>query len=436
MSPAPDGRIWDSECAIVSIVGGGTSFHPDPAKVLLVASTFPPVIGGSATVYERLCHESAGAVQVLTASHSYRDGQEIPGWAEFDRRATYPVHRTRLLRPVLSDAPQGLISKVQRYLVGDRRIYAQAFSAFQRILPVVRPGCLCLGELYSLRWLGRQASRGLGLPIVQYVHGEEITMGGGSRHYMWGLNSYLSECAAVVCVSSFTRSLLIERGVDPQRLHLIPNGVDAGRFCPGPRDERLLAKHRLQGRRVLLTVGRLEPKKGQDTLIQALPGILARCPGAALLVVGDGSYGDSLRRLAADLRVEDSVVFAGKVDDGVLPDYYRIADLFAMPNRVAENGDTEGFGLVFLEAGGCGLPVVGGHAGGVVDAVENGVTGLLVDGKSVSAVAEACCRILDNPDLASRMGAAGRQLALGSSWSERASRFRSVCQGVARPAGA
>jgi phosphatidylinositol alpha-1,6-mannosyltransferase len=152
------------------------------------------------------------------------------------------------------------------------------------------------------------------------------------------------------------------------------------------------------------------PRKGQDVLIRALPAVQTRVPDAALLLVGGGPARGSLQRLASSKGVAGSVVFTGSVSWSALPAYYGAGDVFAMPCRSRMGGlDVEGLGIVFLEAAACGLPVIAGDSGGAPDAVADGATGQLVDGRSVPKVAEAVADLLSDPDRAEAMGARGRE---------------------------
>jgi phosphatidylinositol alpha-1,6-mannosyltransferase len=134
--------------------------------------------------------------------------------------------------------------------------------------------------------------------------------------------------------------------------------------------------------------------------------------------------------LAAELGLGGCVVFAGAAADDEVARYYRTADVYAMPNREMASGDTEGFGLVFLEAGACGKPVVGGRAGGVPDAVIEGETGYLVDGRSSAEVAAACARLLADGELAARLGANGLARSARTTWKAQAERFLALCEGL------
>lgn len=163
----------------------------------------------------------------------------------------------------------------------------------------------------------------------------------------------------------------------------------------------------------VLTVARLQHSdayKGVDTLLLSWPLVLSRIPAAELHVVGEGGDRVRLQRLATRLGLDRRVHFLGQLDDSALVDCYTNASIFALPGRVREgrNPAGEGFGLVFLEAAAAGLPSVAGRAGGAVEAVEDGVTGVLVDPEQPREVAEAIVHLLSNPSVARRMGESGR----------------------------
>ncbi|MBO0817395.1 MAG: glycosyltransferase family 4 protein, partial [Actinobacteria bacterium] len=158
---------------------------------------------------------------------------------------------------------------------------------------------------------------------------------------------------------------------------------------------------------VVVCVSRLVRRKGQDTLIRAWPQVRA-ATGAVLLLVGGGPHGDRLRRLAGQLGVADSVVFAGQVPAAELPAYYDAGDLFAMPCRTRRGGlDVEGLGIVYLEASATGLPVIGGDSGNAPDAIRDGDTGYVVPGGDAAAVASRILGLLADPAGARAMGEKG-----------------------------
>nr|WP_198941505.1 glycosyltransferase family 4 protein [Streptomyces sp. CB02414] len=170
-------------------------------------------------------------------------------------------------------------------------------------------------------------------------------------------------------------------------------------------------------RPVILCTARLVPRKGQDTLIRALPWVRRAVPDVVLLLVGDGPYAPALRRLALDEGVLDSVVFADGHPHHALPPFYAAADVFAMPCRTRGGGlEVEGLGIVYLEAAASGLPVVAGDSGGAPDTVREGETGHVVDGRPPAATADRLIRLLRDPGLTRAMGARGRDW-VRSEWS-------------------
>jgi phosphatidylinositol alpha-1,6-mannosyltransferase len=168
-------------------------------------------------------------------------------------------------------------------------------------------------------------------------------------------------------------------------------------------------RYGLTDRPVIVCISRLVPRKGQDTLIHALPFVRRVVRDATLLLVGAGRYREELETLARSLGVAHSVVFTGGVPPAELPAHYAAGDVFAMPCRTRRGGlDVEGLGIVFLEASASGLPVVVGDSGGAPDAVRHGETGFVVDGRDAGAVADRLIELLRDAGLRARLGAAGR----------------------------
>jgi phosphatidylinositol alpha-1,6-mannosyltransferase len=197
-------------------------------------------------------------------------------------------------------------------------------------------------------------------------------------------------------------------GSHPQLRRLTP-GVDVDTFRPGVDGSVVRARYGLDDRPVIVCVSRLVERKGQDTLIRALPYVRRHVPGAALLLVGAGPYHDELIRLAHDTGVAEHVVLTGGVRYADLPSHYAAGDVFAMPCRTRHFGmDSEGLGIVYLEASASGLPVLAGDSGGAPDAVRDGVTGYVVPGGDEDAVAVRLVELLDDGELRRRMGSAGR----------------------------
>lgn len=357
-------------------------------RILLVAPLFPPRTGGVPTLYHHLCGSlPPGSVVVLAGA--------AEGDAAFDRAQAYPIHRIRRFAEV------DLVS-LPRILGEAWRIHRLARAAGATHIVIGHVNQCLAGWLLLPFWGSR---------LVLYAHGEEIAHSFGGRVLRLAKRLFLARVRRVVSVSRFTAGELAAWGVAPSAIRVIPNAVDTERFHPAPPDPELAARWGLSGKRVILTLARLERRKGHDTVIRALPEIARKVPDVHYLVCGGGEDRDYLEELAQRLGVTDRVTFSGEVAEEALCRAYNLADVFVMPNRRLENGVNEGFGIVFLEAGACGKPVVGGRAGGVPDAIRDGETGLLVDGERPEEVAAAVIRILGDPELARAMGEKGRAFA-------------------------
>jgi phosphatidyl-myo-inositol dimannoside synthase len=254
--------------------------------------------------------------------------------------------------------------------------------------------------------------RVFGARTVQYFHANEI--GNKPR-----LAAYAARHAdASIAVSSYTASLLAGVGVAPAAITLIPPGVDL------PSDPGSLpAEHP-----TVVTVARLAARyKGHDVLLGALVRIRERVPDVQWVVIGDGPLRPELEALARSLGVADRVRFLRSVSDEERNAWLRRATVFAMPSRLPGGGLAgEGFGIAYLEAGAYGKPVVAGNVGGAVDAVLDGVTGLLVDPTDAVALADAITQLLLDRELARRLGEAGAVRARELSWPVIAGRLEAV----------
>ncbi len=172
-------------------------------------------------------------------------------------------------------------------------------------------------------------------------------------------------------------------------------------------------------------------KKGVDQAIRAFSKLYRGDDAYCYLIVGVGPYADTLVKLTEDLSVRDQVVFVGEVPDEDLPAHFHLADVFVMPNRALPDGDTEGFGLVFLEANAAGVPVIAGQDGGSVDAVKHGVNGLVVDGLSVEAIAAAMRSLHDDQIKRAALAEQGLRHAALMDWQYKAASFVDVCNEMA-----
>ena len=347
-------------------------------RTLVVTNDFPPRVGGVQQYVSNLVrHLPPDRVAVVAPNW--------PGWREHDRGLPFPVHRF----PPTFLWPTGELARKVRTVARETGAEVVLF-----------------GHGLPLGLLGPGLSR-QGPPYVVATHGAEywfaLTPGLAAA-----LRLATSRARKVLAVSRFTGRVIRTVVPDAVPLSLLPPGVDTERFRPDLSGEEVRSRHRLSDRPLVVCVSRLVPRKGQDVLIRAMPRVLRREPDAALLIVGGGPDRRRLEQLAAELP-RGAVTFAGEVPDSELPVHYAAADVFAMPCRSRLAGlEVEGFGIVFLEAAAAGKPVVAGDSGGAAEAVVDGETGLVVDGRHEDAVGEAVASLLADPSRAHAMGKAGR----------------------------
>lgn len=374
-------------------------------RSLLITFDYPPAVGGIARVLERFYRLAGHAGCAILAPSA-------PGAADFDR--SHPVRTLRFPAP-----RAGALGKVVTLVAA--AVWATVWLLRQRPDLVVAGQAVRAGPL---AWLWSRLAR---RPFDLWVYGGETS----PRFTPWRpftgflQRRVLRGARTVFTNSPYTTREMTAFGLDPRRVVELPLGVDRDLFHPGEPDAELVARHGLEGRLVFLTVGRLIERKGVDRMLGALAAVRGQLPPWSYLVVGDGPYRAALQQLAARLGVAADVVFTGFVESGDLPRYYRTCDVFAMPNREVASPSSggslsvEGFGLVFLEAAACGKPVIAGRSGGAVHAVDEGVTGLLVDGDDLESLGSAL-KALADPARREAMGAAGVEFAARFDWARSA----------------
>ena len=373
-------------------------------RVLLLTEYFAPHAGGTAVYYHAIARRlPPGAVMVAARTH--------PLAAEYDGQLPFPIVRTPFPR----------IPKVRMLVEWCAMVCVALWGVWRGGVTILQAG-----QVFPVGLAAHLAHRVTGVPYAVYLHGEELTAAAGQRRRL--IRYILRHAAAVFVNSRFTARQALSFGVPRRRLHLVRPAVDTRRFRPhGTSPTR--ARWGGADHRVLLTVGRLVPRKGQDTVIRLLPRLAEVAPDVVYWIAGDGPPAERRRlaTLAAECGVAERVRFLGPVAVGGLAALYNACDVFVMLNRTMPDGDVEGFGTVFLEAGACGKPVVGGRSGGVREAVRDGVTGFLVRDGDDEAAVEVIARLLRDEALRGSLGEAGRRHAVERcSWDRAARRVAAV----------
>ena len=348
---------------------------------LLVTNDFPPRPGGiQQFVHNLAVRLPKGSLVVYCSKH--------PGYEEFDAEQPFDVIRedTSMLLPTPAVARRA--AEIAREYDCDAVWFGAAAplgllaAGLKERTGIRRAVALTHG--HEAGWAALPGARGL---LRRVARGTDVV-------------TYLGE---------YFRSRLDPAIGQLTTLEQLAPGVDTDTFAPSASGEKVRIRHGLVDRPVIVCVSRLVPRKGQDTLIRALPLVRQRIPDAALLIVSGGPYRSTLESLADSCGVAEHVVFTGTVPWAELPDHHAAGDVFAMPCRTRRGGlDVEGLGIVYLEASAVGRPVVAGDSGGAPDAVLEGRTGYVVPGRDVPALAERLVTLLDNPTLAERLGTAGR----------------------------
>jgi phosphatidylinositol alpha-1,6-mannosyltransferase len=281
-------------------------------------------------------------------------------------------------------------------------------------------------------YIGLWVKRMFGLPFVVWAHGNEILY---ALQTEWTKpRRAMMEAERILANSHYTAGLVEKVGVARERIEVIHPGCDLDTFRPVSLNEglrrRLLAGR--VGTPVIVTVGNLVERKGHDMVLRALPRVAREIPGVTYLIVGDGPNRASLEALAVEAGVRDRVVFAGQVPRDELPDVYALSDVFVMPSRARlDHADVEGFGMVFLEASACGKPVIGGHSGGISEAVVDGQTGFLVDPSDEGHIASRILEVLSDKTLATSLGDQGRRRVVASfGWEDVVGRLQTTLDSV------
>ncbi|MEV4043684.1 glycosyltransferase family 4 protein [Streptomyces sp. NPDC049744] len=358
-------------------------------KTLIVTNDFPPRPGGIQAFLHNMALRLDPERLVVYASTWKRGREGTEATAAFDAEQPFTVVRDRTT--MLLPTP----------------------GATRRAVGLLREhGCTSV-------WFGAAAPLGLMAPALRKAGAERLVATTHGHEAGWAqlpaarqlLRRIGESTDTITYLGEYTRSR-IAGALTPEaaaRMVQLPPGVDEKTFHPASGGDEVRARLGLTERPVVVCVSRLVPRKGQDTLIRAMPRILAAEPDAALLIVGGGPYEKDLRRLAEETGVAASVHFTGAVPWSELPAHYGAGDVFAMPCRTRRGGlDVEGLGIVYLEASATGLPVVAGDSGGAPDAVLDGETGWVVRGADPNECADRITTLLADPELRRRMGERGR----------------------------
>ncbi|MBA2564610.1 MAG: glycosyltransferase family 4 protein [Gemmatimonadetes bacterium] len=386
-------------------------------KTLFVSPDFKPAPGGIAELYlNLLLRFPRGAVDVLTV--------RAEGWQD---EFPFPVERL----PMDFRQSSRAIGLTRLTARAEARVRAEAHDLVQ--IGTLRPAGAVGALIHRLR----------GVPYLIYVHGKDVLKERAkvdrSRLYRAGARDILTRAGAVIANSRFTAELVQDlaraagvRGME-QRVRVVHPGADPERFRPGDEGvAELRERHGLEEARVVLTVARLESRKGIDRTLEAISVLGAAFSDLVYVVAGEGPQSEALARRSSAPDLAGRIRFLGHVPDAELPAWYRMAEVFLLPSRRELGDEVEGFGIAALEASASGVPVIGGRSGGVPEAVAEDRTGLLVEPRDPRSIASALRRLLTDTGLAARLGRGGREAVLRHfNWDRAAAEAWDVVEAIA-----
>ena len=360
-------------------------------KTLLLSDIFPPKTGGSGRWFWEIYSRLPRAEYLIAAG-------EDPRQLEFDR-----THDLAIVRLPLTMRQWGLRSwsGVSGYWGATARLkrlirkHGVRMIHCGRVLP---EGVMAL----ALKWR-------LGVKYLAYVHGEDVTTARESREHAFLVRRVLAGAELLVANSRNTRRILCDEWQVPeQKVRVLYPGVDTSRFVPASPDQRVREELGWGPRPVILTVGRLQKRKGHDQMIRAVRQLRDEFPDLLYVAIGDGEERAELERIVAAEGVQANVQLVGEIDDRRLIASYQQCDLFILPNRQVGE-DIEGFGMVLLEAQACGKPVIAGASGGTSEAMDAPNTGRIAACETPEGMVPGVAELLRDRPLREAMGQRGRQ---------------------------
>ncbi len=372
-------------------------------NILVITIDYLPSTGGSYRVlHESIKRQNNMSITLLTSTHLSA--------AEFDNKQNYLIKRSKML---------SLLSRVERPKILKYVIYP--IFVLYIVLKEVMKGkynVLVWGQsVPPYGWLAHITKFVSKKPYTIFVYGEGITSLTLQTHIkykpvMYMLKKGLQSADRIIANSKATTKRVLSLGIPENLITIIYPGVDSELFKPNIDVIELKKKYNLIGKKILLSVGRLIERKGFDRVIEALPLIIKEFADIVYLIKGEGPYKKEFECLVREYYLNDKVIFLDDVPYEELPRIYNAADIFLMPNRLGEiSKEQEGFGIVLLEANCCGVPVIGGRSGGAQEAIEDGLTGFLVDGTKKEEIAKKVLFLLHYPEVGNKMGKAGRERA-------------------------
>lgn len=363
-------------------------------KTLLVTENFPPKPGGSGRWFWELYSRLPKSEYAVFAG----TGVETD---KFDEMSTLDISRFNLSSPEWGFlSVKGLLFYITTVWQIKKQIKLKNITNLHcgRVLP---EGVMA--------WILNILT---GIPYSCYVHGEDLETAASSREQSFLCKQVIKRATHIICNSHNSAGLVAKFGEAARSKAIVLHpGVDSNKFIPAEPNFEIRTALNWLNKKVVITVGRLQARKGQDMMIRALPAIKKEVPNILYAVIGDGDCLESLQNLAAELDVADSVQFLREISDQQMIQCYQQCDLFILPNRTIDK-DIEGFGMVLVEAQSCGKPVIAGDSGGTRETMSIGHSGFIINATIPANIATNIIDLCKNETELARMGKQGRKHVL------------------------
>ena len=352
--------------------------------ILLITQNFPPEKGGIQTYSEELSkHFQKKGHQIEVIAPSKKGDKEI------DSKFPFQVTRINtdnglLVLPLLWRTP---------FILMNKKIDVIFNVQWQTALPFIIAKAL-----------------GFKIKVVIAAHARELLFNTDKKNLFSKIfssykKSILNRADLLLPVSDFTKELIVEAGVNSDKIRVVINGTNPDFFFPKDVSE-LKKSLNLSSKNIIFSLTRLIKRKGIDLVLESLPDVIKKVPNAHYVIGGSGPEEENLKELVSKYELQDYVTFVGKIPDHLINDFYNLCDVFVLP-AVTEKLSVEGFGIVFLEANACKKPVIGSNSGGIPSAILHKKTGLIVPESNPELLSKAIVEILRDPELAKELGNQG-----------------------------
>ena len=362
-------------------------------KSLFITLEFSPQKGGVASYYYQVCKNLPIDSVVVLAN-------KVKGCQEFDQHQNFKIIRNRLFSYLVKPKKIPFLSTIR------------IFFNVKKIAKIIKENNIELiqvGNVLPLGFLAMMLEKKYGIPYIVYTHGLDVVLPQRIKRKNLILKKVLSEAQNIIANSCFTEKEIIKLGVDQQKIIVVNPGPNiTSNDLNYTKLADIKEKFNLDGKKEILSVGRLVARKGFDTTIKAMAKVIKNNQNVVYLIVGGGLDFGRLSKIIDENKLSQFVYIISKVDDQSLAAYYQLCDIFVMPAKQID-WDFEGFGIVYLEANSFGKPVIGAKSGGVPEAIIDNQTGLLVEPDNVDQLVEKINQLLTQNDLAKQLGLQGMQ---------------------------